>query len=200
MSHSLSQSLPTGGKVRPITRWGNPILHREVQDVTSFDDELATVVADMAATMYASTDGAIGLAANQIGVDLKVFVFDCPNAHGKRICGVVCNPVLELPASSQIQTSKYPEGCLSLPGPFTECSRPNRVTIRGVNEHNEPIQIHGTGTLAMCLQHEYDHLQGTVFGDRISDKARQKLNEEHEAMAKQFLDDWPVSARIEQSS
>ena len=200
MSDSLPQSLPTGGKVRPITRWGNPILHREVKDVTSFDVELASIVADMAATMYASTDGAIGLAANQIGVELKVFVFDCQNEVGERVCGVVCNPLLELPASSHIRTSKFPEGCLSLPGPFTDCSRPDRVTIRGVNERNEPVHIQGSGTLAMCLQHEYDHLQGTVFGDKISDKARQRLHEEHDAMAKQFPDDWPVSARIEQGS
>ena len=170
-----------------------------MKDVTKFDDELATIVADMVATMYAS-GGGIGLAANQIGVDLKVFVFDCPNEVGERVCSVVCNPVLELPASNLIRMMKFPEGCLSLPGPYTDTLRPDRVTIRGVNERNEPVEIKGSGTLAMCLQHEYDHLQGTVFGDKINDKTRRRLHQAHEAVAEQFPDDWPVSACTLQGS
>ncbi|WP_246119751.1 peptide deformylase, partial [Aeromicrobium flavum] len=70
-------------------------MHHELRDVTDFDDELATLVADMVATMYAAEG--VGLAANQVGVDLKVFVFDCPDDDQQRITGVVCNPVLRLP-------------------------------------------------------------------------------------------------------
>ena len=87
--------LPEGGTVRPMTRWGTPVMHRPQQPVTSYDDELRALVADMVATMYAA-DG-VGLAACQIGVDLAVFVFDCPDESGRTPSGVVCNPVVTLP-------------------------------------------------------------------------------------------------------
>src|SRR5699024_8456544 len=101
--------LPTGGTVRPITRWGTPVMHRELRTVTEFDDELATLVADMFATMYAA-DGA-GLAANQIGVDLKVFVFDCTDGNDNRVKGAVCNPVLILPDAGDRRLDDDEEGC-----------------------------------------------------------------------------------------
>ena len=87
--------LPEGGAVRPMTRWGTPVMHRRQADVTAYDDDLRTLVADMVATMYAA-DG-VGLAACQVGVDLRVFVFDCPDDSGDHTVGVVCNPVLSLP-------------------------------------------------------------------------------------------------------
>ena len=88
-------ALPEGGTVRPITRWGTPVMHRPQEPVTDFGPELRALVADMVATMYAA-DG-VGLAACQIGVDLAVFCFDCPDESGRRTVGVVCNPVVTLP-------------------------------------------------------------------------------------------------------
>src|ERR1044072_5552211 len=86
---------PQDGPVRPATRWGSEGMHRPARPVTSYDEELRARVADMTATMYAA-DG-VGLAACQIGVDLAVFVFDCPDKSLERTVGVVCNPVLTLP-------------------------------------------------------------------------------------------------------
>ncbi|MFS0884504.1 peptide deformylase [Aeromicrobium sp. 179-A 4D2 NHS] len=189
-SADQSRPLPSGGSVRPITRWGTPVMHRELRDVTEFDDELQELVADMVATMYAAEG--VGLAANQVGVDLKVFVFDCPDADQQRITGVVCNPVLRLPEGDARRLDVHDEGCLSLPGAFTECGRPDHAWVTGVNQHGEPVEFEGTGLLARCLQHETDHLFGTVFGDRVPEKARKKLYKQHRQLADDYPDDWPV--------
>src|SRR5690349_18249599 len=93
--HTPHGPLPTGGIVRPMTRWGTPVMHRAQEPVTSYDDDLHRLVADMVITMYAA-DG-VGLAACQIGVDRAVVVFDCPDASHERTAGVVCNPVIHLP-------------------------------------------------------------------------------------------------------
>ena len=188
MAHPSTGPLPSGGKVLPITRWTSPLLHRPLTLVTTFDETLTTLVADMVATMYAA-DG-MGLAASQAGVDLQVFVYDCPNPAGENATGVVCNPTLEVLG---VKSVKWTEGCLSLPGPWGECERADSVVVRGVSERNEPVEVRGTGKLAMCLQHEYDHLQGTVFGDRVSEKARQRLWEEYAGVKENFPDDWPMS-------
>ncbi len=112
--HAPFGPLPTGGEVRPVTRWGTPVMHRRQQPVTAFDDDLSSLVADMVATMYAA-DG-VGLAACQIGVDLAVFVFDCPDADGAHTVGVVCNPAVTTPEGPERRLDVADEGCLSLPG------------------------------------------------------------------------------------
>ncbi len=191
-----SRPLPEGGSVLPITRWGTPVMHHELADVTVFDDELATLVADMTATMYAAHG--VGLAANQVGVDRKVFVFDCPDDDDVRVTGVVCNPVLTLPEGKDRQLEEADEGCLSLPGAFGPCSRPDRARVTGVDHTGAPVEFIGTGLLARCLQHETDHLFGTVFGDRVPERARKKLRKEHEELADQYPDDWPVTILVEE--
>ncbi|WP_313600937.1 peptide deformylase [Aeromicrobium phoceense] len=182
--------------MRPITRWGTPVMHRELKDVTAFDDDLAALVADMVATMYAAEG--VGLAANQVGEDLKVFVFDCPDADHQRITGVVCNPVLRLPDGTERKLDVADEGCLSLPGAFTECGRPDHAWVTGFDHHGEPVEFEGTGLLARCLQHETDHLFGTVFGDRVPEKARKKLYKQHQQLADEYEDDWPVGEEPEE--
>ena len=194
MPGSQSRPLPTGGTVRPITRWGSPVMHREVADVTAFDDDLATLVRDMVATMEAASG--VGLAANQVGVDLKVFVFDCPDEDDERVTGVVCNPVLTLPEGKDRNLEAADEGCLSLPGAYTECSRPDQAHVSGFDETGAPVEFTGTGLLARCLQHETDHLFGTVFGDRLPQRSRKRLYKQHEDLADQFPADWPVSALV----
>lgn len=190
-NHPSSRPLPEGGTVLPITRWGTPVMHHELAEVTVFDDELATLVRDMVATMYAAHG--VGLAANQVGVDRKVFVFDCPDDDDVRVTGVVCNPVLTLPDTADRNLDTADEGCLSLPGAFVECSRPDVATVTGVDETGAPVEFHGTGLMARALQHETDHLFGTVFGDRVPAKARKKLNQRHEELADAYPADWPVS-------
>ena len=183
--------LPTGGTVRRITRWGEPVMHRPQQEVTSFDDDLRRLAADMVATMYAA-DG-VGLAACQIGVDLAMFVFDCPDEAGRQVAGVVCNPVLEVPEGPLRNLDEAEEGCLSFPGAFVECARPDVASVTGVGLDGEPVTVSGDGLLARCLQHETDHTRGTVFGDRLPTKLRKRLQKAHDKATADYPPDWPVS-------
>jgi peptide deformylase len=182
--------LPEGGTVRPMTRWGTPVMHRPQQPVTSYDGELRALVADMVATMYAA-DG-VGLAACQIGVDLAVFVFDCPDESGRHTAGVVCNPVLTLPEGRDRQLDDGDEGCLSFPGAFVACARPDRASVTGFGLDGEPVGFSGDGLLARCLQHETDHTLGTVFGDRLPTKLRKKLQKQHDKAVEEFPAQWPA--------
>jgi peptide deformylase len=182
--------LPTGGTVRPITRWGTDVMHRPQQPVTAYDEELAQLVADMTATMYAA-DG-VGLAACQIGVDRAVFVFDCPDESGTYVAGVVCNPVVTLPEGKDRHLDESEEGCLSYPGAFVDCARPDYATVTGTGVDGEPVSYAGDGLLARALQHETDHTHGTVFGDRIGDKARKKLRKAHDKAAADYPPGWPA--------
>ena len=188
--HAPYGPLPEGGTVRPMTRWGTPVMHRPQQPVTEYDDSLRELVADMVATMYAA-DG-VGLAACQIGVDRAVFVFDCPDEAGERTLGVVCNPVLTLPEGRDRRLDDSDEGCLSFPGAFIPCPRPDFATVTGTGLTGEPVTFSGDGLLARCLQHETDHTQGTVFGDRLSTKARKKLTKEHDKLAEEYPAGWPA--------
>ncbi|MFI9030099.1 peptide deformylase [Streptomyces sp. NPDC053560] len=158
------------GTSRPITVVGNPVLHKECKDVTEFDDELAKLVDDMFASQR--TAEGVGLAANQIGVDLKVFVYDCMDDQGERHVGVVCNPVLdELPAGRRVLDDSN-EGCLSVPGAYAELARPDYAVVRGQDVQGNPIAVEGTGYFARCLQHETDHLYGYLYIDRLSKRDR----------------------------
>ena len=153
--------LPTGGNVQPMTRWGSPVMHAPCAPVTAYDDELRALVADMTATMYAAEG--VGLAACQIGVDLAVFVFDCPDESGVHTAGVVCNPVLTLPEGRDRQLDEGDEGCLSFPGAFVPCARPDRASVTGSGLDGEPVEFSGDGLLARCLQHETDNTLGSVL-------------------------------------
>ena len=185
-----SPSLPTGGTVRPMTRWGDPVMHRMQEPVTTFDDALRDLVADMVATMYAA-DG-VGLAACQIGVDRSVFVFDCPDEHVVRRRGVVCNPTLWLPTGKDRELDDDEEGCLSLPGAFVPCARPTYARVEGQGPDGSPVRFEGRRLLARCLQHETDHCHGTVFGDRLNRRARKKLFRLADEATDDFPETWPA--------
>jgi peptide deformylase len=190
MAESTAPVLPEGGTVRPMTRWGDPVMHRPARPVTEFGDALRDLAADMVATMYAAEG--VGLAACLIGVDLAVFVFDCPDESGTSYRGVVCNPVLDLPEGKDRQLDDTEEGCLSYPGAFVPCARPDRARVTGQGLDGEPVEFAGTGLLARCLQHETDHLHGTVFGDRLPDRMRKKLRKQMEAAAEEYPETWPA--------
>src|SRR5689334_2323599 len=111
--------------------------------------------------------------------------------------GVVRNPVIELPEGKDRRLDEGDEGCLSLPGAFTKCARPDFAKVTGVDEHGNPVSYEGTGLLARCLQHETDHTQGTVFGDRLSRKYRKRLFNEAEELAEDYPDDWPITPMVE---
>ncbi|GAB2694270.1 peptide deformylase [Kitasatospora kifunensis] len=164
------------GRVRRITEVGEEVLHRPCRDVADADfgtPELAALIDDLFATL-AVAEGA-GLAANQIGVDLRLFVWDCTDDDGVRHVGHIVNPVLdELPAA-ECRLAEVPEGCLSVPGPYRDLARPDRAVVRGQDQDGRPLVIEGTGYFARCLQHESDHLLGGLYLDRLSARTRKSV-------------------------
>ena len=197
MQTTTLDELGTGGTVLPINRCGTPVMHTTTRPVVRFDRELAELSRNMFATMYAAEG--VGLAATQVGVDLAVFVYDCPDEDQVRHAGVICNPEVILPEGKDRHLETADEGCLSLPGAYLELARPDRAVCRGQDHTGQPVTVEGTGLLARCLQHETDHLNGTVFGDRLSGRARKKLYALHEAMADSYPADWPVTPRIDKT-
>jgi peptide deformylase len=147
--------------IQPIRLFGDPVLVTPASPVIDFDKELRALVADLTQTMQ-DAPGA-GLAAPQIGVPLRVFVWDIDDELGHLI-----NPSLDL--SEEMQDGE--EGCLSFPALSYETPRAMRAVAKGWNMHGEPITVDGTELLARCLQHETDHLDGIVFIDRLSPEER----------------------------
>lgn len=183
------------GNILRITRWDEPVMRTATEPVTAFDDGLHQLVADMFATMIAA-DG-VGLAGPQVDVGKSIFVFHCPDEDGRLHYGVVCNPTVTLPQGKDRHLEAAEEGCLSWPGAYQSLARPDRATCEGVDENGEPVRIEATGLLARCMQHETDHLQGTVFGDRLSTRARKLLDKQKEALAYRYPDDWPITPKGE---
>ena len=147
--------------IRPILRYGAPELHRAAADVTIWDDDLQRLIDDMMETMYAAPG--IGLAANQVGVPLRVFVVDLSVGRNPADLIVMVNPVVVEGEGLQLQE----EGCLSVPGFNATVVRPGRAVVRGQDRHGVEQTIEGHDLLARAFQHEIDHLDGTVFVDRL---------------------------------
>ncbi|CAM5510578.1 Peptide deformylase OS=Streptomyces violarus OX=67380 GN=def PE=3 SV=1 [Streptomyces violarus] len=170
--HSYPRLAPEArnGRVRRITEVGEEVLHKPCRDVTEFGPDLAALIDDMFLTMYIA-DGA-GLAANQVGVDLRLFVYDCPDDDGVRHVGHIVNPVLEPldPAGRRLLDDG--EGCLSVPGAAMDVPRPDRAVVHGYDRDGGPLVIEGTGYFARCLAHETDHVNGQVYLDRLSRRER----------------------------
>jgi len=181
------------GRVRRIVPWDEPVMHQPTRPVTEFGPALEELVADMFATM-AAADG-VGLAGPQVDVDLAIFVYNAPDEHNRIHSGVICNPVVDLPTGKDRNFDASQEGCLSWPGAYELLARPDKAVCRGVDENGQPVEVKGTGILARCLQHETDHLAGVVFGDRLSSRARRKLNEERESLRHLYPSDWPITPR-----
>lgn len=190
---TLADLLARPGTLMPITRWGTPVMHTATEPVTSFDDDLHQLVADMFTTMDAAQG--VGLAATQVGLGMSMFIFRCPDDDGVLHEGVVCNPTVTLPEGRDRKLVAQEEGCLSLPGAYQSLARPDYAVCTGVDAFGQPVEIVGTGLLARCLQHETDHLGGTVFGDRLSGRSRRKLYQQHESLAHLYPADWPVTPR-----
>ncbi|MFG2632485.1 peptide deformylase [Streptomyces sp. NPDC048362] len=164
-------SIPgANGRVRPLSLLGDPALRERCQDVTDFGPDLAALVEDLFATMYAARG--VGLAANQIGVGLRVFVYDCPDDEDVRHLGHVVNPRL---VEADGVVIRGPEGCLSLPGLEAGTERYDHAVVEGRTVTGEPVTVHGTGFFARCLQHECDHLEGRVYADHLTGWRRRAL-------------------------
>lgn len=154
--------------IRAVRIFGDPVLRTRAEEVTEFDETLATLVDDMLDTMD-DADG-VGLAANQIGVTRRVFVYDCSHeVTGAR--GHIINPVWE-PVGEEKQVG--PEGCLSIPEISKDTERYQKVVVRGVDKQGEPIEFECDGLLARCVQHETDHLDGVLFLQRLAPALRKE--------------------------
>lgn len=149
--------------IQSIRFFGDPVLTTPAVEVSDFDKELRTLVQDLTDTMI-DAPGA-GLAAPQIGVPLRVFVWHVDDEFGHLV-----NPSLDL--SDELQEGE--EGCLSFPDLAYETPRAMRAVARGWNMYGEPITVEGTEFLARALQHETDHLNGVLFIDRLSPELRKQ--------------------------
>ena len=147
---------------RPIRLMGDPVLRTPAAAVTDFDKELRRLVKDLADTMIEAPG--VGLAAPQIGVGLRVFVYDVDDDFGHLV-----NPVLHFPSE---EDQDGPEGCLSLPDLTFDCRRKQHVVAHGQNVYGDPVTVSGSDLLARCIQHEHDHLDGVLFVDRLDPETK----------------------------
>ena len=148
--------------IRPILRYGAPELHCATTNVTTVDDpEVQRLIDDMIETMYAAPG--IGLAANQVGVPLRIFVIDLSVGRNPADLLVMVNPAFVERDGMQLEE----EGCLSVPGFNATVVRPKRAVVRGLDRHSVEQTLEGHDLLARAFQHEMDHLDGTVFVDRL---------------------------------
>ncbi|WP_166983705.1 peptide deformylase [Paramicrobacterium fandaimingii] len=153
--------------VLPIRIHGEPVLHEKAAPVTEFDERLRTLVADMFETMDAAPG--VGLAAPQVGVGQRLFVYSYRNDDGAPWRGVVINPSLCMtpPPAGPADEDEDSEGCLSFPGERFPLRRSENVVVTGVDSEERPVRIEADGWRARILQHEYDHLDGTLYIDRL---------------------------------
>ena len=151
-----------------ILRYPDPRLHKVAKPVTVFDHRLKKLVADMAETMYEAPG--VGLAASQVDVHEQLVVIDTSETHDD--LRVFINPQITW-ASPEKQV--YDEGCLSVPGIYDGVERPARVKVRALDLHGKPFEIEADGLLAVCIQHEMDHLKGKVFVEYLSSLKRNRI-------------------------
>lgn len=147
--------------LRPILKYGDELLHAPARVVESITPEIERLIDDMVETMYAAPG--VGLAAPQIGVSLRIFVVDVSLGRDPDGLVVMVNPEYVTRDGMQLED----EGCLSVPGFNATVVRPSRVVVKGLDRHGAPIEREGNGLLARAFQHEMDHLDGTLFVDRL---------------------------------
>ena len=147
--------------IRPILRYGADVLHQPARPVAEITSDIQQLVDDMIQTMYAAPG--VGLAAPQIGVPLRIFVVDVSVGREPDGLMVMINPSFVERDGMQLED----EGCLSAPGFNATLARPSRAVVKGLNRDGREQVIEGTGLLARCFQHEMDHLEGTLFVDRL---------------------------------
>jgi peptide deformylase len=147
---------------RQVRLFGDPVLRQRAPEVTDFDRQLRLLVKDLEDTLYEQQGS--GLAATQLGVLQRVFVWHTTEAEGH-----IVNPVLEFPDEEE---QDGPEGCLSIPGLYFDTKRRLNVVAKGSDMDGRPLQVVGTHLLARALQHETDHLDGVLFIDHLDTEAR----------------------------
>lgn len=151
----------------PILKYPDPRLYKKAATVRSFDSKLHELVDDMAQTMYAAPG--IGLAATQVDVHKRVIVIDVSTAHDQLL--VLVNPEIVVRKGTQNRD----EGCLSVPGIYEPVERADRINVKAEDAQGKPFTLEADGLLAVCIQHEMDHLEGKVFVDYLSPLKRSRI-------------------------
>jgi len=147
--------------IRPILKYGDSILHDRAQAVDAITPGIDRLIDDMIETMYAAPG--VGLAAPQVGMALRIFVVDVSVGRDPDGLHIMINPEFVERDGMQLEE----EGCLSVPGFNATVVRPSRAVLKGLDRHGEAQRLEGSGLLARAFQHEMDHLDGTLFVDRL---------------------------------
>ena len=187
--------LPEGGTPRPITRWGTPVMHRRQADVTAYDESLREPRRGHGgddARRRRRRPGGLPGRRGPARVRLRL--------PGRRAAtapwGWCATRSSRLPEGKDRKLDEAEEGCLSYPGAYVDCARPDSARVTGYGIDGEPVTFDGDGLLARCLQHETDHTLGTVFADRLSSKLQKKLRKAQEKVADDFPPDWPAESGV----
>ena len=163
----------------PILRYPDPRLHTRAVPVVHIDDSIRKLIADMAETMYEAPG--VGLAATQVNVHQRIVVIDVSEDRSALMAFI--NPEILERSGSQV----YEEGCLSVPGIYDTVTRAERVTVEACNEKGEKFTLEADGLLAICIQHELDHLLGKVFVEYLSPLKQNRIKTKLKKRAKHDL-------------
>jgi peptide deformylase len=156
--------------VSPIRIYGDSVLRKRAKEITKVDEKIRKIAFEMLATLKDA--GGIGLAANQVGEELRVFVVDRSIFQTEDSPLIVINPVLVDSLSEQTEE----EGCLSIPGTYADVRRPSELIVKGIDLNEKEIIVEAKGLLSRVLAHEIDHLNGVLFIDHLSSIKRKLLS------------------------
>jgi peptide deformylase len=170
----------------PILEYPDPRLRMRAAPVTAVDDRIRALVEDLFETMYSAPG--IGLAATQVDVHLRVLVADVSEERNLPYCFI--NPEIV----TETGRTEQEEGCLSVPDVFELVERAEHVTVRALDRDGRPFELHAEGLLAVCVQHEIDHLDGKLFVDYLSELKRERLKKRAAKRAKRAAADQPDGA------
>jgi len=154
-----------------IITFGNQLLHEKAEKIDNINDEITDLANKMIEIL--KSENGIGVAGPQIGVKKRIFVTHVQNDEAR----IFINPSM---LETSLKTVKYEEGCLSIPGIYSNVTRPESIKIQAWNEKGRPFTLETSGILARVIQHEYDHLEGMLFLDRVPEGKRNKLVEKYE--------------------
>ena len=154
----------------PIRKYGDPVLRKRAKEIDRVDDRIRKLGLRMLQTLKEA--GGMGLAANQVGEELRIIVVDPSHFQTDSAPFVIINPVIEKSSGEQMEE----EGCLSIPGTYAEVKRPLEMTVKGINPEEVKIVIEAKGVLSRILAHEIDHLNGILFIDHLSSIKRSLLS------------------------
>ncbi len=156
--------------VMPIRKYGDPVLRKRAREIDRVDDRIRKLGFQMLQTLEEA--GGMGLAANQVGEELRIIVVDLSHFQADSAPFVIINPEIEKSSGEQNEE----EGCLSIPGTYAEVKRPLEMTVTGINPEEKNIVIEAKGVLSRILAHEIDHLNGILFIDHLSSLKRSLLS------------------------